>query len=148
VLAIFPLGRSSRACASFAPSPQVPSRLADTITREEHARANFPPRQEFWSAAFSPDGKRLVATSSTNSLNVYDTANGDFLTSLPHPLHNYIRFAFSADGKRLATGALQNAELKLWDTSNWKEQVTIKLKLPMGELVISPDGKLVFYQGH
>ncbi|HKI32174.1 MAG TPA: WD40 repeat domain-containing serine/threonine protein kinase [Gemmataceae bacterium] len=118
-------------------------RLVDTVTRKERARVRLPAGQEFWSAAFSPDGNRLVASNfTTNGLGVYDTANGEYLeqlTSLPPP--GRPRLAFSADGKRFVAGY---GGAVLWDTATWKEPTTIKaLKRCTLGLALSPDGKLV-----
>ena len=65
------------------------------------------------SAAFSPDGTRVVTASSDNTARVWDAATGKSLTS---PLEHQAavqRAAFSPDGTRVVTASVDNA--RVWD---------------------------------
>ena len=72
------------------------------------------------SVAFSPDGKRLAATS--GELRVWDVANGTEIITLTDAAVN--RATFSADDKWLAANPSERfpgKAVKVWDTETWKE---------------------------
>lgn len=72
------------------------------------------------SVAFSPDGKRLAATS--GELRVWDVANGAEITTLTDAAVNHA--IFSADGKCLAANPSERfpgKSVKVWNTETWKE---------------------------
>jgi len=97
--------------------------------------------EEPWSV-FSPDG-RLLATSTNNSILLWDAHTGVQLqaltnhAALAHPL------AFSRDGRVLATGDF-NGGLKLWDAETWQERASTNAHQVITERAdFSPDGKLL-----
>lgn len=72
------------------------------------------------SVAFSPDGKRLAATS--GELRVWDVASGTEITTLTDAAVNHA--IFSADGKWLAANPSERfpgKSVKVWNTETWKE---------------------------
>jgi eukaryotic-like serine/threonine-protein kinase len=121
-------------------------RLRDVLTGKDRATLRLPEAQGFVSAAFLPDGKRLVtadAVAPGGSMHVWDAETGDQLRMLQHPQVDTV--ALSADGKWLVSGGKYAGEVKIWDTLSWKERTVIKLKTKAGvhSLAISLDGKLV-----
>lgn len=72
------------------------------------------------SVAFSPDGKRLAATS--GELRVWDVANGKEITTLTDAAVNHA--IFSADGRWLTANPSERfpgKSVKIWNTETWKE---------------------------
>jgi WD40 repeat protein len=90
----------------------------------------------FSGAVFSPDGKRLAASSS-GSLRIFDAATAARVRSIdgggPH--------AWSPDG-RLLVGARAGI-VRLWDAASGKEVQHFKAKKPTS-VAFFPDGKRVF----
>jgi len=68
-----------------------------------------------WSAAFSPDGKRIVTTSADKTARVWDAATGQ---PIGEPLKGHEdavnSAAFSPDGKRIVT-ASDDKTARVWD---------------------------------
>ena len=100
----------------------------------------------FTSLGFSPTGE-LLASSGFGTLVLWDVASGKKINSLES---SYSEFAFSPDGRQLAT--VRNG-VKLWDIRN-RKKITEVATLPFNEagrvngwwacaVDISPDGKLI-----
>jgi WD40 repeat protein/serine/threonine protein kinase len=90
------------------------------------------------SVAFSPDGKRLAATSAFQVV-LWDVATGEKLRTITL-IDRAFRVAFSPDGKRLAT-ACEGQTVWLWDAATGKELA--KLRVSGGEprsVAFNPDG--------
>jgi WD40 repeat protein len=66
------------------------------------------------SAAFSPDGERIVTASSDASAKVWDVESGALLVSLDDHTAPVWSAAFSPDGERIVT-ASWDASAKVWD---------------------------------
>jgi WD40 repeat protein len=65
------------------------------------------------SAAFSPDGRRIVTASWDRTARVWDAATGKEITVLQHD--NYVNSAaFSPDGARIVSGSSDNTA-RIWD---------------------------------
>jgi WD40 repeat protein len=95
----------------------------------------------------SPDGQ-FVAALVGEELQLYDTASGEVRRRLPAKGEGHKYFAFSADGKTLATliGIADNYTLRLWDLSTGKERLVLeKLSQAGRPLVLSPDGSRLAY---
>lgn len=77
-------------------------------------------------AAFSPDGKYIVAGNQDPFVKIMDAANGkEVLTLCCHGEGNGInRTLFSPDGKRIATAG-DDAKIKIWEASTGKELMTL-----------------------
>ena len=76
------------------------------------------------SAAFSPDGKRLVTTGQDARLQVWDTATWQNAATLGGHKFDVRSVAFSPDGKWLASGGHDNA-IKVRDATTWREVATL-----------------------
>ncbi|MGO8700423.1 MAG: protein kinase domain-containing protein [Limisphaerales bacterium] len=68
------------------------------------------------SAAFSPDGKRIVTASDDGTAQVWDAQNGEPLAGLPRIGHKVTSVQFSPDGMRIATAA--GDQVRIWDAQN------------------------------
>jgi WD40 repeat protein len=94
---------------------------------------------------FSPDGSRLAAFDSNTPLaiTIWDSSNGRELVTLPgHPnaLHCYC-LAFSRNGRRLASGAYDNA-VKVWDVDKGSQVYHLTgHSCAVTGLSFSPDGR-------
>ena len=95
--------------------------------------------------AVSPDGKRFATGSSRydNAAEVWDSANGSRLFSLPGHSDQINSIAWSPDGLRLATGS-KDRTAKLWDAENGRELLTLNgHDESVTSVAWSPDGKQV-----
>ena len=74
---------------------------------------------EVKSAAFSPDGSRIVTASVDSTVRIWDAANGKRLSILSHegPAGSA---AFSPDGSRIVTGS-EDKTVRVWDAATGKE---------------------------
>jgi serine/threonine protein kinase/DNA-binding SARP family transcriptional activator/WD40 repeat protein len=95
---------------------------------------------DFWQVAFSPDGRRLVASTTTPTLIVYDTASWKPLVrrrfDVLVPAH------FDPDGSHLV-GAAGN-HIVIIDTRTWRTKATLSgAQGQIKDLEISPDGTTI-----
>lgn len=114
----------------------------------QHAR-DTGAAQELWvghgvrSAAFSPDGTRIVTTGGTRSsgeVTVWDARTGAELLALNGHTAHVMTSAFSPDGTRIITGSVDGTA-KVWDARTG----TGRVELPgqwrgVTSLAFSPDG--------
>jgi WD40 repeat protein len=93
--------------------------------------------------AYSPDGKRIVTSSSDNTAKVWDAGTGREILTLPGHTHFVYRVAYSPDGKRIATGSWDKTA-KVWDATTGRLLFTLEghANLICG-LAYSPDGKRI-----
>ena len=101
----------------------------------------------FFSINFSPDGNRLVSTSSDGPIRVWDVETGRHITSLVGH-SSYARSAnYSTDGKRIVTTSDDNT-IRIWDADNGLQ---VGKPLHAHSFVryatFSPDGKYVVSSG-
>jgi WD40 repeat protein len=92
-------------------------------------RVLSPSAAEIRSVAFSPDGKLVAAGTRYGLVKVWDAAKGDEVASLKGHAADVYAVAFSPDGKTLASGDgdwNKPGDIKLWDTTTWKERGALK----------------------
>ena len=97
------------------------------------------------SAAFSPDGKRIVTASSDKTARLWDAATGEQIGA-PLVGHEDVvnSAAFSPDGKRIVT-ASEDKTARLWDAATGK-QIGAPLagyEDAVNSAAFSPDGKRI-----
>jgi hypothetical protein len=68
------------------------------------------------SAAFSPDGQRIVTASRDNTARIWDAATGKGIAPLQGHTGAVNSAAFSPDGQRIVTASLDNTA-RIWDVS-------------------------------
>ena len=105
-----------------------------------------------WSAAFSPDGKRILTGSWDKTAKVWDAATGRELLTLKGLSHWVLSAAFSPDGKRIVTGGGEfgsqgvpvQTEAKVWDAATGRQLFAISgHQSPVWSVAFSPDGKRI-----
>jgi WD40 repeat protein len=69
-----------------------------------------------FSAAFSPDGTRIVTGSSDNTARVWDATSGASIAELKGHANTVTSAVFSADGTRIVT-ASRDGMARVWDTT-------------------------------
>jgi WD40 repeat protein/transcriptional regulator with XRE-family HTH domain len=95
------------------------------------------------SVTFSPDGKRIVTTSSDQTVRIWEADNGTELLTLYGYTINVTNASYSPDGTRLAT-VIQDRKIKVWDAATGQEFFT--LAGHGGDILtvaFSPDGNRV-----
>ena len=95
-----------------------------TGSAARHARADT--RNGVDSAAFSPDGARVVTASGDKTARVWDAATGEPLATLAgHDDDVVSRAAFSPDGARVVT-ASQDKTARVWDAATGAPLATLE----------------------
>ena len=102
-------------------------------------------------AAFSPDAKTIAIGAETNSVRLYNAADGSALRRLGEKGEYWVSFvtalSFSADGEMLASnGWLYDkyiGEINIWDVKSGRLRRTIPRVKKVSALAFSPNGKLL-----
>ena len=123
----------------FTASADGTARLWDAATGNELQR--FTATSALNKAAFSPDGKYVVATGDPDAM-VWDVQSGKtILTFTGHAPDHPNRVAFAPDGKAVVTGGSDGTVL-MWDPLTGKVLMTFKGHTAIvGSPAFSPDGK-------
>ena len=98
---------------------------------------------EVRSVAIAPDRKMIAAGIRYGGLRVWDAESKKEIASLSAHIGETWAVAFTPDGKMLASGGgdwNKPGEVRLWDTSTWKERATLKHTGEVLCLAISSDG--------
>jgi WD40 repeat protein len=100
-----------------------------------------------YSAAFSPDGARVVTTTEDGTVQVWDVASGKLLVALIEEANPESDAAISPDGARVVTRGYGEVPL-LWDAATGKELVAFSIELIFAKtMVFSPDGTRILMKG-
>ena len=98
-------------------------------------------------AAFTPDGKQVVACySQENRVFTWDAASGESLRQLEGHTQPAMNVAVSLDS-RLALAASKDRMLLVWDLGNGHELHRFAIKAEQGAGTFSPDGKFILSYG-
>ena len=91
--------------------------------------------------AFSPDGKRLAASSVDGTVKFWDAVTGRHLLTLSGHTQAVNGLAFSPDGTRLATASADQT-VRIWDAHDGEEILTLRghYSSSVATLAFSPDG--------
>ncbi len=127
-------------------------RVWDAKTGEQRLR-NATIQEAVLAVSFSPAGPRALTVFETHRTQLWDVEAGTVLQTLSHSTKlsrntttsgNVNSGAFSADGSRILTGALDHTA-RLWDAKTGKELQTLRGHPDAVKLVaISPDGNWAF----
>ncbi len=122
------------------------SRLAFRLLTEQ--RANSALRLQghtgvMTSASYSPDGTKILTTSTDQTARVWDSHTGlQLIPSLDHD-DEVVTGVFSRDGKKIATGT-DGGKIAIWDANTGKRLVSsIELIGSAWSVSFSPDGKII-----
>lgn len=114
---------------------------------EERRGVAYPHEARFFSARFSPDGRRVVTATGTPTPHVWDAETGQHLFALKGHKGPVGSASFSPDGKLLLTGSLDETA-RLWDAETGKELRALRgHKCGVLNALFSPDGKRVLTTG-
>jgi WD40 repeat protein len=97
------------------------------------------------SAAFSPDGTRIVTTSWDNTAKVWDASTGAELLTFKGHTNQVMWAAWSPDGSRVLTTGYDHVG-RIWDPTSGEELKALRWCL--GEGAWSPDGSKVVTGTH
>lgn len=150
--ALFGHTTSTTAAVAFSPDGQfVASAGVEKLTRLWN-RTNAHPVRAFEgsgagsvSAAFSPDGRRLMTTTGVprKSALLWNIDTGELDRELAGHTDWILAAAFSSDGRRIATGA-QDRTLRVWDAATGQQLHSFGFGGAFVHCVaFSPDGNLV-----
>jgi WD40 repeat protein len=100
--------------------------------------------------AFSPDGKRVISSSSDGTVRLLHARTGKLIRCIYHPYARSV--AFSPDGKKaISTGDGGDRTVRLWDLETCLELKRFGCyEAPVSGVAFSPDGKKVLFgvSGH
>jgi WD40 repeat protein len=116
--------------------------------------STVPLETEIYKSAISPDGK-LVAVRNEHDIDIWDVGKGDLRTKLKLE-HKPFSFAFSHDGRLIATGTSNDNMVRLFDTAQGKLESELKahtkgtifLGTAVYSLAFAPNGKWLASGGH
>ncbi|HEY3789488.1 MAG TPA: serine/threonine-protein kinase, partial [Urbifossiella sp.] len=98
--------------------------------------------ESVWTAAFSPDGQRIVTGGSDNIARVWDARTGGLLTTLRGHTNSIRSAVFSPDGRSILT-ASDDATARLWNVDKEKELRIFTHPALVWRAVFSPDGRQI-----
>jgi WD40 repeat protein len=90
-------------------------------------------------AAFSPDGRLLVAGGDNGLVRVWEAESGREVAEMRHE-DTIIALAFNPDGSRMAIGS-GDGTARVWDTRTWSEVSRKRHESAVCALAFAPDGR-------
>jgi serine/threonine protein kinase len=99
------------------------------------------------SVSISPDGKLLAAASWDGSAKVWDVESHELVKVLGG-YGRVHRVLFSPDGKALAVSESPSGRTDLYETETWSKRAGFKHDFAVGQMVFSPDSKLMATGGN
>jgi len=95
------------------------------------------------SAAFSPDGRRVVTASEDQTARIWDTGTGHEVTRLHGHTARVGGAAFSPDGKRIVTASADRT-VRVWDAATGREILVLNGHTDrVRSAAFSPDGRRI-----
>jgi WD40 repeat protein len=135
------------ALAGLILAPDNAREFGDVLSRAMHeAGESLPPLthdSQVWTARFSPDGRRLITSSSDKTAGIWDTTNGNLLLRLRGHDDAVIDARFSVDGASAVT-ASHDRTARLWRTRDGRELAVLKgHEQEVSSAEFSPNAELV-----
>jgi WD40 repeat protein len=124
------------------PSP-VGGELAAVVWQSDWLRVLSGHESGVYSAAFSPDGSRIVTASYDDTARIWDPASGKEIAVLRGHDAPVWSAAFSPDGRRIVT-ASGDETARIWDSTTGIEIAVLRgHKGPVWSAAFSPDGSRI-----
>lgn len=99
------------------------------------------------SAAFSPDGSRIVSGAADNTVKIWNAVTGSEVQTLQGHSSDVFDVAFSLDNRRIASASNDNT-IKVWDTGNGSEIATLTGHTEaVGSVAFNNDGERIVSTG-
>jgi WD40 repeat protein len=115
------------------------SLLADAMRSLDAQRFSVDTDQLDISAAFSPDGTRIV-TGEERGVRVWDSATGRVVVTLKSNDREYESASFSPDNSRILTAGFGGKQARLWDARTGQLLASLEHGQRLRSAAFSPDG--------
>ncbi len=129
--------------ATFLINCQEPAHPPAPDSGAVHMKCSYGHTNAINSAAFSPDGQRIITASDDNSARIWDAQSGNEISQLTGHSSLVLSAAFSPDGQRIITASHDNSA-RIWDAQSGNEisQLTGHSS-SINSAAFSPDGQRI-----